>query len=90
MSWSDDFWSGSVYLEGCLAGVEVPLFGRDLVECATLEDDVLFCPVLYQMCSCSCLSRCSCIIPVFLYVMCCDVLVWHMCLSLKLCAFYYV
>ena len=40
----------SAYQEGCLADVEVPLFGSFALNCATLEDDVLCCPdVLFQM-----------------------------------------
>ena len=31
--------------------LEVPWFGRLPVNCATFEDDVLFCQVMFQMCS---------------------------------------
>ena len=49
---SDDFWSRIVSQEECLAELEVPLIGSFFMECASLEDDVLFCLlVLYQMCS---------------------------------------
>ena len=80
-----------------MAGMEVPLIGCYLVECATLEDDVLFCPVMSSGCvpvPDSCSSRCYCVNPAFLYVMSCDALVWHVSLCsssimFKL-AFYYV
>ena len=62
---------GSVFVEGCLAGVEVPTISTIPDKCATFEDDVLFCsspvPDVFQMCSCS--SRCCSIVPAFMYMM---------------------
>ena len=89
-NYREDFWSRSVYQEGCLAEVEVPLIGSFVFERATLEDDVLCCPdVMFQM-----FSRCvpvrpdvTSIMSALLYVMSCDALVWHM----SLCSInYYV
>ena len=65
-----------------MAGSEVPWIWSDVADCSTFEDVVLSCDVPdVQMCSC--LSRCSCIIPALLYVIDCDVIVWQLCLNLR-------
>ena len=48
-----ELWCPSVLLDGCLAKQKVPWIGKTGDNCARFEDDVLFCPVLFQM-----FSRC--------------------------------
>ena len=85
--YSTQIWYTCVSLVGCPAIPKVPWIRGASADCATFDDDVLFCPVLFQMCSCvsSCYLYCT---SVFTYYVSCFKCVADVVIPKDLCVYH--